>query len=158
MSAPVTTFPRWVDRDANLRQVDVDLYVGGLAAIILLPRASIGAWVDLAQASAPRALGPATEAATAHMVPGAVLRLNVPDGGPLPADALWGAASVVAAHRPVLVSCAAGASRSASVAYAILRVRGHSHDEALRRVSSPCGPDPDGATLASARAWAEGLL
>jgi len=54
----------------------------------------------------------------------------------------------------VLVSCAAGVSRSASVAYALLRVvRELPHDEAFERVVCSGGrPRPE--TLASAERWA----
>lgn len=62
------------------------------------------------------------------------------------------------AQGPVLVSCAAGASRSASVAYALLRVvRGYSHEAALARVKLP-GGGPHPRTLATAQAWAEARL
>lgn len=42
---------------------------------------------------------------------------------------------VLAGSEPVMVQCQAGLSRSASVAYALLRSRGVGHAEALRRVS-----------------------
>jgi len=58
--------------------------------------------------------------------------------------------------QPVLIQCAAGLSRSTSVAYALLRRHhGFSHERALRRVQVPGreGEYPMPRTLASARAW-----
>lgn len=93
------------------------------------------------------------------------LRVPFEDFGPIPPQVL--AAAVDFAHawfptRPVLVQCHAGLSRSASVAYALLRVvHGLTHDEALARVAHTVEHAdrparwPHPATLASAQAWCD---
>lgn len=81
------------------------------------------------------------------------------DGGPVPGDFLDEAFARAwysltgRDPRSVLVHCQAGISRSASVAYALLRATlGLPHEEALVRVRNPL-MEPRPVTLASARAW-----
>ena len=90
-----------------------------------------------------------------------VLREPVQDGKPFPPGVLDRVVAFVdeALRRghPVLVQCAAGRSRSASAAYAILRaLYGLSDAEALRRVETVHMGFrwPRRATLESARRWA----
>lgn len=62
------------------------------------------------------------------------------------------------AGKRVLIHCVAGLSRSASVAYAVIRVKERvDHDTALRRVKTPDIPEyPHPVVLGSARAWLHG--
>tara|TARA_Y100000310_G_scaffold324213_1_gene385821 strand:+ start:548 stop:913 length:366 start_codon:yes stop_codon:yes gene_type:complete len=82
------------------------------------------------------------------------------DGWPIPDGVLDDAESLVRASvdlgMPVLIHCAAGVSRSVSVAYAMLRtVYGMDHDEALGRVKvDPNYPRKE--TLRSAVRWVDG--
>jgi hypothetical protein len=86
------------------------------------------------------------------------------DGEPIPDGLLDQIYSFVVQHLlmgPILIHCQAGASRSVSVAYALLRrMYGLTHKTALARVQNPLlGPEfPAEATLQSARDWAEDAL
>ncbi len=153
----VSEYPRWhadADRRAALREVSSGLYVGGMIAVCERPYSHTDWWAvidchgyreegkrELRLGQLPR-----------------VIRYGFNDGGAVPPDLLSAAVSIFDARRgPVLVSCAAGMSRSVSVAYAILRVvEGFDHEEALRRASLPgdnCGPAP--VTLGTAKMWSD---
>ncbi len=148
-------FPRWVpgvNAQAMLREVGDNLYVGGMVAVCERPSKAREWWGvidchgyrherdrEIRYGQLPR-----------------VLRYGFDDGDRVP-EALLAAAEALyrAAQGPLLVSCAAGASRSASVAYALLRVvRGYSDEGALARVRLP-GGGPAPVTLASAERWAQ---
>jgi hypothetical protein len=119
-----------------------DLYLGG--ATMTMDHAAV---IQLAPEVPPKA-GPL------------VLRRLIHDGQPIdPAllDECVRFAQLVARTRtPLLVQCAMGLSRSATVAYAILRVRyGLEHDEAYRRVASRYAGHtyPHPVTFRSAMQW-----
>lgn len=92
-----------------------------------------------------------------------VISVRLEDGHPIP-DAVFDkiysrVRLALLAGEKVLIHCAAGLSRSVSMAYAILRVgRGMSHEEALSFVTTEKGVRmgfPMRETLSSARRWAE---
>jgi len=88
-----------------------------------------------------------------------VVAMPFSDGDPIPAGALDVVAPLVertlAINEPVLVHCAAGLSRSASIGYALLRrMHGLGHEDALARVYAGDPNYPLLPTLNSARAWA----
>lgn len=147
-------FPRWVpgvDSRAMLREVGDNLYVGGMIAVCERPSKTREWWGaidchgfredgqrELRFGQLPR-----------------VVRYGFDDGDRVP-EALLAAAEALyrAAQGPLLVSCAAGASRSASVAYGLLRVvQGYSREGALARVTLP-GGGPAPVTLETAERWA----
>ena len=147
------TFPRYVpeaDQRANLREVAPGLYVGGMIAVCERPTRTRDWWAvvdchgyrhegqrEYRFGTLPR-----------------VVRYGFDDCGPVPVSLLV-AASALYRERSgeILVCCAAGISRSASVAYAMMRdVLGTPHDEALASVSQR-GGGPHPTTLASAQAW-----
>ena len=89
-----------------------------------------------------------------------ILKLAFEDGDTFPPGALDAVCAFVTAHRgkgPVLLHCAAGLSRSASAAYAMLRVLdGLDHADALERVKTETNPEyPMTRTLNSARGWVQ---
>lgn len=147
------SFPQWVSLNPNynLRQVAPNLYIGAELSPEYRPNG--GDWglvVDWYGSS--RTPGRAKIYGSAK-----VLTLPFDDGLAFPAGTLDRAFEAVSreliAGRPVLIHCQAGLSRSASSAYAMMRVLfGLTHTEALRRVK--IRPDfPRRDTLASARAW-----
>ena len=138
MSPPV--FPRWEHfngestQDKGLmrcREVAHNLYVGGYAAMLMRS--------DWRCILALTSYEPGDRARLRKEYPGVVARcLPFPDGAPVPevyfdeALALWDAHG---ATGPVLFHCAQGLSRSASVAYVVLRLRcGLDHEESMRRL------------------------
>jgi protein-tyrosine phosphatase len=145
----VSPYPRWVQRyqESNLREVGPGLYVGNIAA------PTVRSWyavVDLDGGNPPKVYAD---------VP-VLLRWPFDDGTPIPVGLLTAATAVVCgareAQHSTLIHCAAGLSRSPSVAYAILRrLDGLSHAQALARVqhSRWTGTYPLERTLDSARAW-----
>lgn len=153
------TYPRWitgVDPLAALREVHTGLYVGSGIAVCERPTYSHD-WSGVVDCQGPMRCGGSDREYRFGTLP-RVIRCGFDDGGDIPSGLLDAALRLVReAGGDVLVSCAAGMSRSPSVAYAILRVRyGMGHDEALARVSLPgdnAGPSP--VVLASARRWAE---
>lgn len=142
-------FPRWKDKSGptNLREVAPGLFVGALAS----PKA--GRWaavIDLYGSSSSAEMQP-----TYSRVP-VVLRWQFNDGDRLPAGLLDTVEPLVRANLrkgPVLIHCQAGLSRSASTAYAMLRVLfGLPHEEAYRRIQIMADyPRPQ--TFASAASW-----
>lgn len=158
------TFPRWIVGDPGdrstaivptlLREVAPNLYVGSERAMDFMPAAwaSHGALVQLSDSCRPRGGMPS-------------YRWTFSDGAAVPGALLDDVALFVGRWRvkgPVLVQCQAGLSRSASVAYGLLRVLdGLDHTEAERRIETreehydkplvwPRRP-----TLESVVAWAE---
>jgi len=155
---PEASFPRWVAADKNLREVGPGLYVGDQES----PRSSSswGLVVDLCGASGRRS--------NRWKYPKAawVLQFGFLDGHPFPDGMLDRILSLVRRHvvagQSVLLHCAAGHSRSASAAYAMLRVGWRlSHEDALGRVVTARGLSggwPMTVTFGSARRWAEDRL
>jgi len=158
------TYPRWIvggpdDRStaivrAMLREVAPGLYVGSENSDDFMPVTwgTHGALVQLSSSCAPVGEIP-------------TYRWTFNDGGPVPGALLDDVVRFVSQWRakgPVLVQCQAGLSRSASVAYGLLRVLdGLDHAEAERRITTreehydrplvwPRRP-----TLESVVAWAE---
>jgi protein-tyrosine phosphatase len=154
MSDNGQVFPRWVpgtDARAMLREVGDGLYVGGMIAVCERP-SKTREWWGAIDCHGFREDG--KREFRFGQLP-RVIRFGFDDGDRVP-EALLAAAEALyrAAQGPLLVSCAAGASRSASVAYALLRVvRGYSPEGALSRVKL-LGSGPLPVTLASAEQWA----
>lgn len=130
---------------ANLREVAPGIYVGSQWAVPLM------GW----------ALVVSVGGAEMHHQ-GANLRWFFEDGDPVPDGLMAQVEEQVRAriaHGPVLIHCAAGLSRSPSVAYGVLRrLHGLDHDTALGRVQVPGheGRYPLKPTLGSVRAWLAG--
>jgi protein-tyrosine phosphatase len=131
-----------------------NLYVGGAIAILSRASPRVAWWAALDLHGVRHPEGFRREAAFSTV--DVFLRRSFDDGEPIPEGLLNAVAALIQRRRgPVLISCAAGVSRSASVAYAILRDEtGIGHDEALRAVSCKNGR-PHHRTLESARRWAD---
>ena len=144
-------YPRWVQRKPegayNLREVSPNLYVGAFA--------SAGVEVPFQWVAIFDFCGSSAEYIDDYPIKPVCLVFD--DGEPIPVwylDQVY--AEVCRQKGPVLLHCAQGLSRSASVAYAMLRRFGFAHHEALRRVRVEKQEHyPMQATLASARLWAE---
>jgi len=150
------TFPQSLpttDTRANLRRVAPGLYVGSALAVCERPARNRDWWAVI-DCHGPRGVASVHRELRFGQLD-RVIRYAFEDGFPVP-EALLVAAEALyrRAVGSVLVSCAAGVSRSASVAYALLRVvRELPHDEAFERVVCSGGrPRPE--TLASAERWA----
>ena len=145
-----TTYPRWIAEHPrgvyNLREVGPNLYVGAMASCVAAPIK----WTAIYDFC-----GASREYIDDYPIKPICLEFD--DGEPIPSgylDRVY--AEVLKAQGPVLLHCAQGLSRSASVAYAMLRRSGLDHAEALTRVQVPHGKGyPLKETLASAVAWAE---
>jgi len=156
MPTAQTRYPRWVEPspEQNLREVGRDLFVGAELAPAVRPRRRRWAVVvDLYGSSLE-------EPDRESIYSGADLLLHWPflDGDSFPVGVLDAVERVIRVGRakgPVLLHCQAGLSRSASAAYAMLRVLDHVDSErALQRVKVPGEDDfPRAPTLASARKW-----
>lgn len=180
------TYPRWESLEdmLNLREVAPGLWVGGVDAPWLLeggkrerldPRwtliLDVASWMDATAGVGPR--HPWPEVRYLRDDP-EVWACDLEDGEPIPRGTLDKLLEIYDGHcrrldgearvSCVLVCCLAGASRSASVAYGLLRLRcGLHHEEALRRIRSrwhqsaatdPRWPNP--VTLASVVEWVSG--
>ncbi len=115
----------------TLRDVGEGIFVGGVGAE-LCPEVAEAPVVQLYE-SLPR-LGRRFDPATGLAIGERALRRPFFDGDPVDAAVLDEVVAWCAGEPVVLVQCQAGYSRSASVGYALLRARGVSHAEALRRV------------------------
>lgn len=160
----MSRWPTWASEGHALREVAPGLFVGNAAALLAREESGAprrwGGWVQCANGSTD--LGPVAlrtvEAVAASIDCTATLSLR--DGAAVPSRDLDAALVVARSARelgdgPTLVSCSAGLSRSAVVAYALLRAEGITADEALRRVSVR-GFDlaqHGAAGLASVEAW-----
>lgn len=107
-----------------LREMAPGLFVGSAASVHVLPSsvAVVQLAPEVAAAQGPRAR----------------LRVPIRDGDPVLPEVVRAVLDFVAAHRRhgVLLQCFAGLSRSASLAYAALRLHdGLTHAEAYRRIS-----------------------
>lgn len=155
-------WPRWIETDDNtdsdedsvlLREVAPNLFVGAEMAPLYPPGQK--KWELVVDWYGSSGRWPSRTKGTAK----AVLSIPFLDGDVFPPGALDRVLRRVRTAKkrgPVLIHCFAGLSRSASATYALLRRLSRlPHREALRRVKvTPEYPMP--ATLASARAWAEG--
>lgn len=144
------TWPKWrgsAADPANLREVAPHLFIGSEHS----PRK--GKWtlvVDMC--------GSSKNARRRYDSAERLVCLPFDDGHPIPEGYLEEALRNILPARSqgdVLVHCHAGLSRSASVAYAVLRVDDElKHREALRRVKTgPDSPWPHPVVLDSAREW-----
>ena len=164
----MSDFPRWVHTTLyNLREVGPGLFVGNAAAITARdgggrPLIDFAGWIELGGmdiwVSSP-ALADRHEMIAEGMGENA-MRYGIADLCPVPHEVFDRALALVErvlgrSAGPVLVSCAAGLSRSAVVAYALLQAvpAAISAEEALRRVSKGGFPRCNGDGLASADAW-----
>lgn len=133
-------FPRWLGfngestRDMGMfrcREVAPGLFVGGLASSLTASGWSAIVSLEFLTEKDRKSLS--------GVAPGACFVYSpFEDGDPIPRETLdrsiraWDERSPFG---PVLVHCAQGLSRSASVAYALLRLRfGLDHDESMRRI------------------------
>lgn len=154
------SYPRWIvggptdtgaASPALLREVAAGLFVGSALSAPHAPKGS-------AVAQFSRQCPPAADAAI-------TLRVPFADCEAIPSGVLYNAVAFARVHRgerPMLLQCFAGLSRSASVAYAVLRaVDGLDHDAALVRVAHSVDHFdrtvrfPHNVTLGSARAWCD---
>jgi hypothetical protein len=149
-------FPRWVNPEFNLREVYPELFVGDLNSP--LQSREWGLVVDLCGALRTEPMGRRRYPANAELI-----SVRLEDGQPIP-DAVFDKVYdrvrlALLAGEKVLIHCAAGMSRSVSMAYAVLRVgRKMSHEEALSFVTTEEGVRmgwPMRETLGSAKRWAE---
>lgn len=144
-------YPHWVDRDSNLREVAPRLFVGSELAPAHGGFDLVVALVDQDRRD---------------YVGNALVRVYaIPDCVSLPLvmlDRIFdGVRPLLVRRGRVLVHCQAGLSRSASVAYGLLRtIYMLSHEEALRRVQVPGheGRHPCAPTLDSVQRWADGRM
>lgn len=150
----MTAWPRWISRayEVQLREVAPGLYVGGRQAFA---RALEEGLVFDQVISFTRRISPDQKKRSGPCL----LALPFLDGDPIEPRVLNAAQAYVEPilrldDGRVLLHCQAGLSRSASVAYALLRVGGLSPDGAAFRVHAGYARFPVPKTLASAEAWA----
>jgi len=149
---------RWVDYDANLREVAPGLYVGNAKSPIV--GATEGFWtiVDLCGPSGNGSLDQGRF--RAYQSVARYIQMPFADGDAVPEQLMAGLSVIARAELPskkMLIHCRMGLSRASTVAYVVLRMRwGLSHSEALNRVrvsDEPSFPAP--VTLTSAWSWVE---
>ena len=151
-------FPRWIStsEEVMLREVAKGLYVGGCESVRRLQGEPWAAVIDL--------YGTSGEPARAQSYDGVIrapilLRWPFDDNIAIPSGLLDAVSHLVAGNirsGPILIHCQAGLSRSASVAYALLRTLGElTPKQALSRVYAVKG-FPRRPTLGSAEKWAKG--
>jgi hypothetical protein len=154
---PNSIYPRWVStsEEVMLREVAKNLYIGGCESVRRLQGEPWAAVIDL--------YGTSGEPARAQSYDGVIrapilLRWPFDDGIAIPFAVFDAVLPLVAGNirsGPVLIHCQAGLSRSASVAYALLRtIGGLTPKQALSRVYAVKG-FPRKPTLASAEKWAK---
>jgi len=149
---PRTAFPRLLRKDLRLREVAPHLYVGDEDA------GRLHIWSAVIDVGGE---GHGRERAVAQANLEHRMTWWFDDGKPIPAGLLDAAHAmsrhVLRQNEDVLVHCMAGLSRSASVAYALLRtIYRLDHDAALLRVKTPSEPDfPHHVVIESARKWAD---
>lgn len=154
-------YPSWVGPHArvglvNLRIVAPNLWVGAMASPAFLPLDSgVDHILDVC--------GSSKDNVSEYPVPFTSFRLV--DGQPIPFEVLDRALELMTSSSGLLVHCMAGLSRSASVAYALMRVRdGMSIPMARHRIRSldeqgdPIYGYPLSATIDSAEAWVQDRL
>lgn len=156
-ASPARPYPRWLHGRT-----------GGAYEELRLREVGPGLWVGNAAAEMPPSLGAAVvQLSTAcRSADGAVLRIPVQDFRPIDPAALNTILAFAAVRHPagpLLVQCRMGLSRSASVAYGLLRLlHKRTHDEALAAVEHTTDGGqgalrwPEGVVLNSVRAWVEG--
>jgi protein-tyrosine phosphatase len=148
---PQNTWPRWSqpDEDFNLREVAPNLWVGAEMSPLLRPAGDWRLVVDFYGSSQD------SENKPFYQGIGNLLHRSFHDGIAFPPGVLDDVLSGVVQNiqqGPVLLHCQAGLSRSASAAYAMMRMAGQSHQSALARVKVEPG-FPRSQTLASAQRW-----
>lgn len=155
-------FPQYVDEapKVNLRAVAPNLYISGWKAPYTVRPPGDQPWAAIINLSSVQEHGvPKPPSGSVQTV---YLGWYFRDGKDFPPRMLNTIEEIVRANikrGPVLIHCAAGLSRSASAAYAMLRILwGLSHDQARVVVRASPARDPNRQwpvpqTLASARAW-----
>lgn len=154
-------YPRWISYPldvGNLREVGKNLYVGDSRSV----------WMKrwrLVVSMRPPTDRPAKTWASKEEPRWKHLKYYMEDGEPVPVNWLPQILDEVRAARtagPVLIHCLAGVSRSASIAYGVLRcLDGLDHNTALHRVKVPGDyyeKFPVRKTLNSVHAWAENMI
>lgn len=148
-SPPLVQYPRWVDRDCTLREVGPGLFVGDWRSPGLARQIPFKLVVRMTAGSALQPVR--SDGSTAR-----ILHAPMNDGDaldPATLDAIDQEIRDALPRGPVLIHCQAGLSRSASVAYAMLRrIFGRSHQAAYSAVKAHANY-PLRTTLDSARQW-----
>lgn len=142
------------DSRSNLRCVGEGLYVGSAFSVTQTSLRG-NPWWAVVDCHGPRHEEAVRREIAFTSIP-RVLRVGFPDGTPVPTELLAGAEAMYRALQgPMLVACAAGISRSVSVAVALLMVvRGLPYETALLQATCD-GGRPLAVTIGSAKAWAE---
>lgn len=150
------TYPVWIRKGYlfNLREVYDGLYVGAITAIE--HRIDWHAAIDVHGSAGDDAFQEKRDRAFGK-VKGPVIRWPILDNTRVPTSLLE-AAQIVYLHKkgPMLISCALGMSRSASVAYGLIRLNhGFDHKVALKMVSESDFSRPDPYVIESVAEWVE---